>query len=252
MHKRIVLFGLLLSVGQANAAQFGLSLSGATGSAKADQSGNPRVNELDAHTYEINFTINVGKNYDLMNYRLHMGSLFGIAEYPSLTNARGKVPKDNISGAIITNTLGFKFINDPNMRMWLGGSLYTANTSIKGDVSHQSSSFAWGGGPTLGLDLNTDGGPTWAFELGYRFINVSADEDIERDYKLRDVIGRVAILWGDKRRPTVTYPTQPLSAPTPPTPSTEERLRALDQMLFDGVVTNDEYARRRAEILAEH
>ncbi|HKY91348.1 MAG TPA: hypothetical protein VJM11_09925 [Nevskiaceae bacterium] len=182
----------------ASAVQYGVAFGGATGEGdfEVDDGSNAKV-DFDLTTGEVGFALGLGKSSPLLVYRLNAGIIAGEVEYePDLFD---EDISDDLAGVVINNTLGFKFVNGPTMRVWAGGTAYLSAFTLDGDVADEADATFIGIGPTLGMDFDAGGSMTISLELAWRFLNVDVEEDDELpldEIKADDIALRLSLLWG--------------------------------------------------------
>jgi hypothetical protein len=140
---------LALASQNAHSAQFGVTFGGAVGDGDfhVDGFGNA---DFDLKTGEIDFAFGVGKTSSLI-YRLNVGLIAGEVDYDE--EDAGASVEDDLAGAVINNTLGFKLVDNPTTRIWVGGTAYLSAFTLDGDVADDVDGTFVGIGPTLALPL---------------------------------------------------------------------------------------------------
>jgi hypothetical protein len=191
IRKLIVLAVLfVLSIG-ANAEQYGVNMgfSKADANATTDYFGPTISHDFTTETRQLAFAFNACEDCKLINYRLHAGYMNADVDYNLFDF------KDDGHGYIITNTLGFKVVHKHNVRVWVGASYHYGQVKLKGDVSYKGKADIEGYGPTIGVDLDVPDGTTLSFELEFRDLDVTTNQDIIDKYTLDDIAFSLTVLF---------------------------------------------------------
>lgn len=178
---------VLLFSFSAHATQFGFAITTTDGDAEADESGNPFINNFDVSTAGVNFTLNACEGCGAFFYRLHVGLSEGEIKYGGIS--------DDIRGISTTNSFAFKLASNDSVDVWIGPSLFASSWEVDGDFSDDDRTFAWGWGPTVGIDFKLKSGSTIALELSLRKLKADIDTDAFEDYDIDDMELQLSFLF---------------------------------------------------------